>query len=1497
MDQGFLPKFDYQVKSECTCAPFPVLEDVVICEEKDLDYRLSNCNKKIEFLKDIQFCDPSNFKLAPKYLGKPTGKPNTLDDLAYAQIKFLIEINGSVVDTLEADDLGKLKLIGKTYEVQDATGITSLRFFTKDGSDKDACVLEQTFTAVDNPLPTVQQICLDGKVQAIFSGANITKVKYLDTLYNPNANITLSGDGEQTFTIVYSNGCELEYKHTFNCCALKDITIAKGSTPISTDNVVSGIVSYNLTKTGFSPSSQYVLEQSSNAATIEGTTLKVNVDLISQNTNYSVTVKVSEAGCDKSKTLVLSKQNVRLTVSEDGCGEGTLTLNGDPNEPFKIKYLSSIIEGNLDGNGVFTTSTNNGVSITGVVYSLTEYKGTTITGTSVTYTKLGAPAITAVTLSNFDTCTNTAPAEIKLKVTGTGLSTATKVTYQVGTSTSFTNLTQEAGIFYLKIPNTFTDKLNVTITNIENTGCSVPVNLVYTFTLKQQSQVDIVGSCNGTANYQYVLSSNDADSITISSSLPSGSSYNPTTKTLTTGFNSNFSITVSTTKDLVGETVTRCPITIQINSPASSSCACTQLPAVVSTSPVCALPTNIAYPGYKMFKPETPIIFDFSSVTTPMTYNPSQPTTSNFIISSGWTGFSGSVNALPTDFTFVNNVLTIREFGIPTTSNITSGLVLFAISPGFGNYCPETTTRISTGTLQITDVSYVKSALNNYVDLVITNSVGGEVLRQTLSYLKVNKFFEVSASSDYDLKFEFKSGTIFTSVPSNFTIEVNTGSSVLTYTKQNIVDGVVNPVILSSILNLEVSAGSCHNEIIDNIEVQKEGDNPITISINGVVTYGNQVYCRNSGILTFTHEFTGQPGVTTDWSILGQNSNSGTFTLDTSSTVYPATPLLVPVVLFVTKDGVQYSSTNLLYIRLQDPLPITIVYSSDLTQNSGTYPLPVPVGIPGTWRNSSNLVVGGVDTDTLTPGTYTFTYTPTGCYQPFSATIKINAVGSLNVTGASTGCESSVLTLTVGESGTVYYSKGTLSLSSVPPTSPQAITTLSVGAGDTNVTITSSGNYDFVFLPNSNPSISGYSPKVAKAMTINSKSNILDDGSIPNTFFIGETYTLPTSLNGVSGVWKLNGSVVTAVNNTTTNQTRVYTFEPTGCFNNFTKTITILCPTDKTMSISGLTDPCSATLTLSSDFYNSFSTLINGSIVVVGSSISRASFSQDSNTIQVTATKTGTTCEKVFNFTYDKCATCVLGVCDPCSGNSDTVVTVLNSSPLTNNSIVINTPNNIAITSVTKTSAGAVSATVGSQTTNDKTVTIFKTFSNPCGDAGLDTVTINYDVILNTPSGTVLCPKTFSYNYTLPSVTYVNLDAVPGAYAIQDSNWVQVSGYGQNITYNSSQTFTVSGPDLVDGTVEFLLELLADNYAAVSVNGNFVGSVGINGSNNTSGFTSIHQFPIDKADLLSGSNSIEITHYNANEVMGLYIKIYRLVDESIDSTIYNARTDKPILVC
>ena len=1505
LEQGFLPKFDYHVKSECTCAPNPVLEDVVICEDKDLDYKLSNCNKKIELLKDVQFCDASNYKLAPKYLGKGSTKPNTLDDLAYAQVKYLIEINGTVVETLEADEAGKLKLIGKTYEVTDSTGITSLRFFTKDGSDKEVCILEQTFSAVNNPLPTVQQICNDGKTQAIFSGANVTKIKYLDSTYNPNTSIVLAGDGEQSFVITYSNGCELDYKHTFSCCDQKSVTISKNGVPVNIDNVVTGLVSYNLSKTGFAPSAQYIVDQGSNIATIEGNTLKVNADNLAANSESTITVKVSEGGCDKTTTLKVVKQNVSLTVSEDGCSEGTITLSGDPFAPFEIKFLSNgLITGNLDSNGNFSTATQNGVSISGVVYSLTKYKNNIVNGVSVIYTKLGSPTITALTLSNFDSCSSVTPSSIKLKVTGTGLSTATKVTYEVGSSTVTSNLVLEAGLYYLLVPNTFTDQIIITLTNVENTGCSVSVNSTYSFFLKQQTQVDITGSCNGTTNYQYVLSSLDADSIAITSALPAGASYNSVTKTLTTNFNSSFNITVTTSKQVGIENVVRCPITLLISSPASTSCACTPLPNVVTSNGICKVqktPVPPNFGGYSFFKVGNPIgiVFNFSGHPTALTYNPQDPFGSTFVVYVSWTGQS-PLSVVPTDYTFVNNVLTIKEFAIPTLSAVGSGFKMFiqTVSLNLGSICEENTPRITTSVLEVSDVTYVTASSNSYVDAVVTNSIGTEVFRESLANLKVNKDFFLASSSDYELSFEFKSGIILGSIPSNYTITVVTGGNTLVYTKQNIIDGQVNPIFLSASLDINVSAGLCHSEDINDINLNKEGETPITILVDGLPASGNFSYCRNQGNVDITHEFTGQPGVTTTWNILGQTSSSSTFSLNLADTIYPASPSYTVIGLQVVKDGINYSNTNTVYIRIQDPVPLTITYSSDLLDNTGTYVLPVPSGVSGSWRNSSNVVVAGVDTNTLAVGTYTFTFTPTtGCYQPFVATIKINSVGTLNISGPSTGCESATLVATVGEAGVVYYSKGSLNTSTVPPTSSQAISNQSVSAGDNNITITSSGTYNFVFVPNSNPTPAGYSSVFVKAMTISTKSNLVDDTAIPSTLEIGQTVALPTSVNSISGVWKYGGVPVTVINNTTTDQTRVYTFEPTGCYNNFVKTVTIVCPTDKTISITGLTDPCSATLSLSSDFYDSFSTLINGSIVVVGTSLARASFSQDSNTIQVTASKTGTTCQKVFNYTYEKCATCTLGVCDPCAGNSDTVVTVLNSSPFTNNSIVINTPNNIAITSVTKTSSGPVSATVGSQTTNDKTVTIFKTFTDPCGDAGLDTVTINYNVILNTSSGTVLCPKTFSYNYTIPATTYIDLNTLPSSYAIQDSNWVQVSGYGQNISYNSTQTFTVSGPDLVDGTVEFILELLADNYAAVSVNGNAVGSVGISGSNTASGFTSIHQFTIDKADLLAGSNSIEITHYNANEVMGLYIKIYRVVNEVIDSTIYNARTDKPILDC
>lgn len=1496
LDEGFLPKFDYRVENDCSCEKVASLDNVVVCEDKTLDYKLSNCNKKIELLKDLTYCDASNWKLPATLIGKPALHPNTLGDLEYAQIKFYLELNGTIVETLEADATGKLKLAGKMFEVQDANGITSLRFYTKDAEDKEVCIYEQTFTAVNNPLPSVQQICDTGVVKALFSGANISKVKYNGVLYNIGTSFVLTGDGEQIFTVIYTNGCELEYKHIFTCCDSRSLTISKNNLPISEDSVVTGVVNYNVTKLGFSDQAQITVTPSDNTVILEGNILGVNADLIASGSSVDIKITAVENGCEKTASLLVTKQTITISVTPNSCSEGVITVIGDQNQPFTLSYLNTSTDYNLNSEGRLEIPTKNTTSPNEITYTITKYKGVDVSGLFVKYTKLGTPSLTTVTLENFKDCTTGGTginSVVRLKVSGSNLSESTVVTYEIGSSTYDSTLKREGNNFFLEIPNSNVDLLTLTVVKLENQGCPTTVNNSFSFELKQLSIVQAQGSCDGSTGYKYILSSTDADTINISGSLPVGTSYDPSTKTLKTGFDSNFTISVTTTKS----GITRCAVPITISSPSGSNCECLQANVTVSKNNVCRITTPIQFPqGSHTFKVENnnEIIFDFTSLTN-TTINIADL---NFKVKAP--NFGGSVDVTLVNPVFTGNVLRIKQFHFPNSLLVpyTNTIELFVTFGVLGEYCAVHSNTITTGPLSVNNVTYLESSILTQTELRIHNSNYDVILNKTLAELDINKvYIHLPASSNYYISFAFLNNTNIASIPSNFEILVANGSSNLTFSKDNISSSSTRSVNLDAGFDISVRSGGCYSKTIDNVSFSKGSGSPIYIKLNNNVVYGNVEFCRNQTTQVFTHQFSGMPGVETTWVIMGVTSTDDTFYFDPSDLTYTAGGLLNPILLTVVKDGIEYTNNGLVYISLKNTSTLNIVYNNTLNDNTGPYTLPVPSGVSGSWKNSSDVIVTNVDTTALSPGNYTYTFYPTGCYFPFVANITIQAVGTLNITGPASDCESVKLQITVPESGTLWYSIGTFMLGTVPPTSSGVLSSVSVSTGVNNLEITTTGNYNFVFLPNSNPTPGGYSAVKTKSVTVNAKTNLVDDGSIPDTLLIGKEVALPTTVSGVSGVWKLNNVVVTQINNTTSDGVRVYVFEPNGCFNNFSKSVTIVCPTDKTISLAGLSDECSASLGITSDFYNSFTTLINNSIVVTGTTLARASFTQPVNTIQITASKTGTTCQKVFNYTYNKCATCVLGVCDQCSGNSDTVVTVLSSSPFTNNSLSIQTTNNIVITGVSKTSGGAVSALITSQASTDKTVVIYKSFTNPCGDAGLDTVTLNYDVIINTPSGTVNCPKTFSYSYTIPAPTYIALDSLSNTYAIQDSNWVQISGYGTNVTYNSHQSFTVSGPDLVDNTVEFVLELLADNYAAVSVNGNAVGSVGISGSNNTSGFTSVHQFTIDKADLIAGTNSIEIVHYNSAQVMGLYIKIYRVVNESIDSTIYNARTALPILDC
>ena len=1155
LDEGFLPKFDYRVENDCSCKKVASLDNVVVCEDKTLDYKLSNCNKKIELLKDLTYCDASNWKLPATLIGKPALHPNTLGDLEYAQIKFYLELNGTIVETLEADATGKLKLAGKMFEVQDANGITSLRFYTKDAEDKEVCIYEQTFTAVNNPLPSVQQICDTGVVKALFSGANISKVKYNGVLYNIGTSFVLTGDGEQIFTVIYTNGCELEYKHIFTCCDSRSLTISKNNLPISEDSVVTGVVNYNVTKLGFSDQAQITVTPSDNTVILEGNILGVNADLIASGSSVDIKITAVENGCEKTASLLVTKQTITISVTPNSCSEGVITVIGDQNQPFTLSYLNTSTDYNLNSEGRLEIPTKNTTSPNEITYTITKYKGVNVSGLFVKYTKLGTPSLTTVTLENFKDCTTGATginSVVRLKVSGSNLSESTVVTYEIGSSTYDSTLKREGNNFFLEIPNSNVDLLTLTVVKLENQGCPTTVNNSFSFELKQLSIVQAQGSCDGSTGYKYILSSTDADTINISGSLPVGTSYDPSTKTLKTGFDSNFTISVTTTKS----GITRCAVPITISSPSGSNCECLQANVTVSKNNVCRITTPIQFPqGSHTFKVENnnEIIFDFTSLTN-TTINIADL---NFKVKAP--NFGGSVDVTLVNPVFTGNVLRIKQFHFPNSLLVpyTNTIELFVTFGVLGEYCAVPSNTITTGPLSVNNVTYLESSILTQTELRIHNSNYDVILNKTLAELDINKvYIHLPASSNYYISFAFLNNTNIASIPSNFEILVANGSSNLTFSKDNISSSSTRSVNLDAGFDISVRSGGCYSKTIDNVSFSKGSGSPIYIKLNNNVVYGNVEFCRNQTTQVFTHEFSGMPGVETTWVIMDVTSTDDTFYFDPSDLTYTAGGALVPILLTVVKDGIEYTNNGLVYTSLKNTSTLNIVYNNTLNDNTGPYTLPVPSGVSGSWKNSSDVIVTNVDTTALSPGNYTYTFYPTGCYSPFVANITIQAVGTLNITGPASDCGSVELQITVPESGTLWYSIGTFTLGTVPPTSSGVLSSVSVSTGVNNLEITTTGNYNFVFLPNSNPTPGGYSPVVGKNVQVNTPQNLVNDTGLPGSVPVGTVVALPTSISGIPGTW--NTTFITS-----TSGSKSVTFTPSEgyCFNPYTHRYVVTCPT------------------------------------------------------------------------------------------------------------------------------------------------------------------------------------------------------------------------------------------------------------------------------------------------------------------------------------------------
>lgn len=1177
LDEGFLPKFDYLVTNDCSCVKSVSLDDVVICEDKDLKLDPTNCNTKVTILEDIKLCDASNKLLAP-YIGKGSTKPNLTEDINYAQIKFYIAINGIEKEEFIADTSGVIALKNKVYE--NPSGINSIEFYVKIG-DKKVCIKTQTLQTplVDLPDPTLQ---CEGQLAFVFAGGTIKTIKdgiNIITSSNGRFIVPVPKDGTYSLEFEMNTGCKLTKEFTINCCSSKSINLFKQGTQIlDTDylfNSSTDIV-YNISTIGFTnnatlTSSHGVINQALKTLTLTPT------DISSLQNNSVLRLTVSENGCEKFIEIKIVKLDFILSVSPDACTEGTLTLKGTAGSNFTILKNGTVFgQGPLVGD-TWTSTTQNGSSNSTVTYTLSSYAGVDV-DYRVDYTILPSPTLVSATyvLPVGTECTGNS---YKYQVQGTGITAnTTRIFYTINGSTVQNQLVfTENNLFYISVPTPIDDEVNIAFTKISNgSGCESMVSLGLNHTLKLPSNVSYTTpACVPSLNkYQVTLSVNDLDPGSYSFSVSPGSGYTYSNGVITFDLGFNGPVTITTIVNVSpGVTIVRCPQLVSFAIPT----VCNALERMITATNLPKGCSEVNGSTRSFTFAESPIRVSISPYDTLTFTNSNTGDIKVYVVGNGIEN-SPSLNA-----SLNSGILTINSFSVPSSVNV-ANLSLRVKIAAKGDYGAVEQTF---GPISYNDKTFIISeGFDEFLDVwFVDDHQPTKVLLESVSLLDLKNGdgnLPISNGQPFIVGLRY-TGANYASIPSDFTIKLFEGSSeVFTFTKadMNPSNGLQSS-FYSQRLNgdggnyigsFRKSLMSCGSNLgFYEFQVTSMVVNPLVVYRDGNPTSYSENFCTSQTSALFTHEYSSNPSAITTWTY----QRFGTPTDPTTITIATGTgdsfEFLPPS--NVTLNGYQYRLyvtvtlgsamyEKSVYITVDEPIHAVFNAESgypatQLTQGGSVYTPPLPanhLALNGSWSPST--------INPTTAGSFDITYNPTTpCTESSTYTVNVNAVipGQPSVSGPTQGCTS--VPLEVLATGAGVLKLFLISGNVIPPDNntppPGTINSYNITSGNVQtVTLTQGGNYTFIVHNGANYG----NPTFVNGIVVTSKATITGVSLLPS-YNLGDFYNLPSSIGTppVQGHWELNNSIVTQVD-TSTLGTKTYVFKPSTCHLDYTYSPSVVCP-------------------------------------------------------------------------------------------------------------------------------------------------------------------------------------------------------------------------------------------------------------------------------------------------------------------------------------------------
>ena len=1265
LDEGFLPKFDYLVTNDCSCVKSASLDDVVICEDKDLKLDPTNCNTKVTILEDIKLCDPSN-KLLSSYIGKGSTKKNLTEDINYAQIKFYIAINGIEKEEFIADTSGVIALKNKVYE--DPSGINSIEFYVKIGDNK-VCIKTQTLQTplVDLPDPTLQ---CEGQLAFVFAGGTIKTIKdgiNIITSSNGRFIVPVPKDGTYSLEFEMNTGCKLTKEFTINCCSSKSINLFKQGTQIlDTDylfNSSTDIV-YNISTIGFTnnatlTSSHGVINQALKTLTLTPT------DISSLQNNSVLRLTVSENGCEKFIEIKIVKLDFILSVSPDACTEGTLTLKGTAGSNFTILKNGTVFgQGPLVGD-TWTSTTQNGSSNSTVTYTLSSYAGVDV-DYRVDYTILPSPTLVSATyvLPVGTECTGNS---YKYQIQGTGISAnTTRIFYTINGSSEQSQLVfTENNLFYISVPTPIDDEVNIAFTKISNgSGCESPVSFGLNHTLKLPSNVSYTTpACVPSLNkYQVTLSVNDLDPGSYSFSVSPGSGYTYSNGVITFDLGFNGPVTITTIVNVSpGVTIVRCPQLVSFAIPT----VCNALERMITATNLPKGCSEVNGNTRSFTFAESPIRVSISPYDTLTFTNSNTGDIKVYVVGNGIEN-SPSLNA-----SLNNGILTINSFSVPSSVNV-ANLSLRVKIVAKGDYGAVEQTF---GPISYNDKTFIISeGFDEFLDVwFVDDHQPTKVLLQSISLLDLKNGdgnLPISNGQPFIVGLRY-TGANYASIPSDFTIKLFEGSSeVFTFTKadMNPSNGLQSS-FYSQRLNgdggnyigsFRKSLMSCGSNLgFYEFQVTSMVVNPLVVYRDGNPTSYSENFCTSQTSALFTHEYSSNPSAVTEWTYqrFGPPLDPPTITIATSTS--DSFEFLPPS--NVTLNGYQYRLyvtvtlgsamyEKSVYITVDEPIHAVFNAESgypatQLTQGGAVYTPPLPanhLALNGSWTPSI--------LNPTTAGTFTLTYNPTTpCTTSTSIEIEVNAVipGQPSVSGPTQGCTS--VNLEVLATGAGVLKLFVISGNVIPPDNntppPGTIDSYNITSGNVQtVTLTQGGNYTFIVHDGANYG----NPTFVNGIVVTPKA-VITGVSLHPSHNLGDFYGLPTSIGSppVQGHWELNNSIVTQVD-TSTLGTKTYVFKPSTCHLDYTYSPSVVCPNVSPVISSDsnniyIGNPSGFFTSITLNVYNTITEVTTSFNVTSVGTISRsnATYFPDTNTIynlSLAANKSGVCFSNSSTITNCRCS-------------------------------------------------------------------------------------------------------------------------------------------------------------------------------------------------------------------------------------------------------------------